>query len=102
MTRYWATYDLSTAAGRSSPHSEFLKQAEKVGWSSWILINGVWNKAPNTTVVGEFLNRDKAREALSAAVAATSRELGWTVGMPKMVIFSGGGLVRSDVTKSAR
>lgn len=85
MTQFLASYDLTA---KRSPHSEFLDQAEKVGWSRWIWgpKTQKWLRLPNTTLVGDFASSNAAKTALDRALSATSAALGTTVEMPKHLI----------------
>jgi hypothetical protein len=99
MTDYVITYDLKRT--NPDPHSELLKQSEKVGLKAWILAsNGYWYRLPNTTLVGSFVDRATAKAAFDAAVAATALEITIPVTVEKWVLVAySDSLFNSDVTQ---
>ncbi|KQY78636.1 hypothetical protein ASD52_01970 [Ensifer sp. Root142] len=86
MTTYVISYDIKKTT--PDPYSEFLNQAEKVGWKVWIWAPSVkkWYRLPNTTLVGDFQNRDAAHRAFNTAVANTSAAIGVTVTVEKFFL----------------
>lgn len=97
MPKFIASYDLRET--NPSPHAEFLKQATAHGWRVWILSGkNEWYRLPNTTLDGEFVDRDAAVTALKNTRAATERELRVTVTMEKWIVADrGGATFDSDV-----
>lgn len=88
MTDYIVTYDLTRTT--PEPYSTMLDEAEKRGWSRWIWgpTNKKWLRLPNTTLVGEFANRDAAKKAFDDAVAATGTAIGRKVTVEKFILAS--------------
>lgn len=84
MTAFIATYDLRET--NPGPHSEFLEQADKNGWSPWLLIDGEWHRLPNTTLIGDFTDKPAAVAALKKTRADTEREMGRKVTMEKWIV----------------
>jgi len=100
-TAFVGTYDLKET--NPKPHSEFINQAAKLGWSPWIRSdNGTWYRLPNTTLVGEFVDVGAAEQALLAARAATQAAIGVTVTLEKWIIsVRGASRFSSDVQQKA-
>lgn len=85
MTTFVATYDLKETTPR--PHTEFINQAGKLGWSTWILSEaGTWYRLPNTTLVGDFADLAAAERAFLATRSATQAVLGGNVILEKWII----------------
>lgn len=99
MTSYVISYDLKKT--NPDPHSEFLKQAGKVGWNTWILgSNGFWYRLPNTTLVGDFADQATAKAAFEKAVEATAREIKGSVVVEKFFLAAySEAFFNSDVTQ---
>lgn len=98
MPRHIAVYDIADTS--PDPHAEFIAQADKLGWSTWVWApaKNKWYKLPNTTLVGEFVNRDAAKSAFDAAVKATRASKG-NVKLEKYFIADyGSSTFDSDVT----
>ena len=71
MPKYLATYDFKDTI--PDPHATFLQKAVQQGWQVWILTQAsIWNRLPNTTIIGEFASQVVADRAFDAAVAATA------------------------------
>jgi hypothetical protein len=98
MPRYIACYDLADT--NPDPHSEFINQADKVGWKTWIWASShsLWYKLPNTTLVGEFSSRDAAKAAFDKALAATKLENSGTDLEKYIIADYGSAVFDSDVT----
>lgn len=86
MAKYFVSYDLKRT--NPPPHSEFLDQAEKLGWSRWAWgpTSNKWCRLPNTFLIGTFDTKEKAKQAFDAAVSATSNELDVKVTVEKFFI----------------
>lgn len=99
MPKFIATYDLTNTT--PNPYTEFIKQAGKLGWSSWILSSkDIWYRLPNTTLIGTFPTRDAASAALKKACDNTSAELGKAVTMEKWIVAEySGATFDSDVSQ---
>lgn len=97
MTDYVISYDLKRT--NPDPHTKFLEQAGKVGWRAWILASdGYWYRLPNTTLIGEFINRAAAKAAFDKAVAVTAVEIGIPVTVEKFFLAAySEALIDSDV-----
>ncbi|WP_455872873.1 hypothetical protein [Rhizobium yanglingense] len=76
MARYIAVYDIADT--HRDPHAAFIAQAEKLGWSTWVwaLTAKKWYKLPNTSLIGDFQDRDAAQAAFNAAAKAARAEKG--------------------------
>lgn len=78
MATFDVTYDLKWA--QDTPYAEFKNQAEKLGWTSWVLAgNGIRYKLPNTSLVGTFNDITAAEKAFLAVAGATSAATGKVV-----------------------
>jgi preprotein translocase subunit Sec63 len=99
MPKFIASYDLKETY--PDPHSPFLQKAEAAGWALWILSgNQKWYRLPNTTLVGEFADKDTAVNALKQARSDTQQEIGTTVTMPKWIVaeYSTATFISDDTT----
>ena len=96
MPKYLATYDFKDTI--PDPHSTFLQKAVQQGWRVWILTRAnIWNRLPNTTIIGEFASQVAADRAFDAAVAATATAIGRAVAVEKYILVDyEGALVASD------
>jgi hypothetical protein len=89
MAAFIASYDLKET--KPQPYGEFIAQAEKRGWSTWIKSSkGQWNKLPNTTLTGDFVDIDAAEKALADTRVATQAALGISVSLEKWIISARG------------
>ncbi|WEX75243.1 hypothetical protein PYH37_000628 [Sinorhizobium numidicum] len=98
MAWYVISYDIKKTT--QDPHSEFLNQADSVGWKVWVYSGTVkkWYRLPNTTLVGAFANRDAALKAFKNAIASTSKALGIAVTVEKFFLSAcASTLFNSDV-----
>ncbi|ASS57594.1 hypothetical protein [Rhizobium leguminosarum] len=98
MARYIAVYDI--AETYPDPHSEFITQAEKLGWVTWVWAPArqKWYKLPNTTLIGEFADRDAAKAAFNDAAKAARAEVGKLTIEKYFIADYGAGAFDSDVT----
>ena len=101
MADIFVTYDLEIT--NLDPHSAFLDQAEKQGWSRWKWgpSNRKWLRLPNTTLIGEFNNTAAAMAAFDRALAATAAEIGIDVNVKKyfLAAFWGAAYSSDDLAK---
>jgi hypothetical protein len=85
MTRYIACYDLKET--RPDPHASYLTAAEANGWSPWLFASDKkWYRLPNTTLVGEFTNRDAAVASFKAIKSAAEKTLARTITVEKWIV----------------
>lgn len=102
MTFYVMSYDIKKTI--PDPYGEFLNRADKLGWKVWVWAPSVkrWYRLPNTTLVGEFTNRDAAAIAFDNAVSNTSAALGIPVTVEKFFLAAySESFFDSDVTAPA-
>lgn len=101
MAKYIASYDLRETS--PSPHAEFLEQAKAKGWRLWILSGkNERYRLPNTTLDGDFADREAAVAALKATRTATEAKLGRPVVMEKWIVAErNGASFDSDVHQPA-
>lgn len=84
MPDFIVSYDLKET--HPDPHAEFVKQAEKKGWSTWVRgATGVTYKLPNTTIEATFQTRDLA-EASFLSIAPATRSAGFNVVVAKWIL----------------
>lgn len=102
MTRYLISYDLKKT--NPQPYEEVLEQAAKVGWTVWIFApnKNKWYRLPNTTLVGEFDNRDAAKKAFDTAIQGAAKSLGISITVEKYFLADySGAQFDSDVSQNA-
>ena len=87
MPQFLITYDLKSTT--PDPHKPFLSAAEKQGllyvWKSPNYVN----RLPNTTVWGVFKDKDAAKAAFNAAIAAAANKTTITVEKVFIARFDG-------------
>jgi len=98
MARYIAVYDIADT--NPDPHSEFITQGEKLGWVTWVWAPTLqkWYKLPNTTLIGDFADRDAAKAAFNGAAKAARAEKGKLTIEKYFIADYGSGVFDSDVT----
>jgi hypothetical protein len=85
MTRFIACYDLKET--RPDPHSDYLAAAEGERWYAWLQgSDQKWYRLPNTTLVGEFSNREAAVAAFKAIKPAAEKTLGKAITVEKWIV----------------
>lgn len=85
MPLFIASYDLTKT--NPPPHEKFIEEAAKKGWQRWVLsASNVWYRLPNTTLHGNFADREAAVQALKDTRAATQAAIGITVTMEKWIV----------------
>lgn len=99
MPRFFVSYDIKRAM--PDPHPPLLELASEYGFDVWLpMENGEIKRLPNTTLVGSFPLVEEARSAFRRLVAATSRKIGQTVVVEKVLIVkSAGARLQSDKKK---
>lgn len=80
MARFIATYDLDDAF---SPHGAFFDAALDAGWEAWASTGDMWNRLPNTTLLGTFTNQDAAVASFKAIKPVAEAKLGHTITVEK-------------------
>ncbi|GAA2821501.1 hypothetical protein EDC40_10361 [Aminobacter aminovorans] len=87
MPKFIVTYDLPDSIPNSpDPHATFLEEARKLDWDYWILVNHVWYRLPNTTLIGQFSDIAAATASFHAIEAATTKALRRTVKADKFFV----------------
>ena len=99
MPRFFVSYDIEKST--PDPHSALLELARGYGFDVWLpMENGEIKRLPNTTLVGSFPLVEEARSAFRRLIAATSKKVGQTVVVEKVLIVkSAGARLQSDKKK---
>jgi hypothetical protein len=99
MPRFFVSYDIKKAT--PDPHPALLELASEYGFDVWLpMENGEIKRLPNTTLVGSFPLVEEARSAFRRLVTATSKKIGQTVVVEKVLIVkSAGARLQSDKKK---
>lgn len=85
MAKFILCYDLEKT--NPPPYITFVEEAEKRGWSSWIIgTDKKWSKLPNTTLIGDFDDHSAARKSFDDAVAATEKKIDRPVTVEKYLL----------------
>jgi hypothetical protein len=99
MHTYSASYDLKST--HPDPHKEYIKQAKVLGWNDWVQDGDkVWNKLPNTTIIGTFPNVSTAIAKFNQIATETQKQ-GFVVVVEKVLLVEfKTGNVESDEKKT--
>lgn len=99
MPQYLVTYDLEDDS--PSPYGEFLVAAKAEGLLYVYKAGAELNRLPNTTLWGNFADKDAVRAAFERALLAAKRKLGYEIVLQKRVITAiRDAYFRSDVRKA--
>jgi len=99
VTEYLVSYDLKET--NPKPHKEFVLAAEKQGFLYVYKADDLF-RLPNTTIWGNFTDKDAARDAFEHAKTAAEKKLGITIVLEKRTISKFSDFyIRSDRRKAA-
>lgn len=99
MASFTLCYDLERT---NNPNNAFIEAALGLGWKAWVRgTDSKWHKLPDTTLRGDFANKDAAIKAFEAIKPAAEKILGKTLKIEKYFLVESSTIsMFSDETKS--